>query len=323
MPQCRNRILLVGQLYQDTILHVGRFPDQDTKIRAKDVQQRTGGNTCNTAKVLAQFGDINVCYMSAAGSRESSSHIFESLQEQHIETNGTIIYRKDKMLPFSVIIHNEESGSRTIVSSNDLPDLTCEEFVQVFTKINKHNQWWVHFEGRNIDETVKQIDWLDRKASEERWRNDLTISVEVEKPERENIDLLIERGDVVFFSKLYAQHHQFTDALSFLSESPLLQLKLKPSAIAFCTDGSKGASALYNQTKQAYQTIPPFMEKVVDTVGAGDTFNAGIILHLSQNTLQIEDALKFACRLATRKVAQQGFEHLVTNCSDHDTSLDA
>ncbi|KAG2201691.1 hypothetical protein INT46_007143 [Mucor plumbeus] len=307
----QNNVLLVGQIYQDTILHVHKFPEEDTKMRANNAEQRTGGNTCNTAKVLAQYNDINVCYMSAAGSRETSSHIIETLQ--NIETNETILYRKDKMLPSSIIIHNEESGSRTIISNNDLTDLTCEEFVQVFTKINKNNQWWIHFEGRNIDQTIEQIDWLNTKALEERWRHNLIISVEIEKPERENIDLLIERGDVVFFSKIYAQHHQFTDAHSFLIESPLLQQKLKPSAIAFCTDGSKGASAFYNQTKQAFHAIPPSIKKVVDTVGAGDTFNAGVIWYLSQHTLQIADALKFACHLATQKVAQQGFDNLAIN----------
>ncbi|KAL9555301.1 hypothetical protein MBANPS3_002426 [Mucor bainieri] len=306
-----KNVLLVGQIYQDTILHVARFPEEDTKTRASNAEQRTGGNTCNTAKVLAQFDDINVCYMSAAGSRETSSHIMESLQDQGIATNDTTLYRDDKMLPSSIIIHNQESGSRTIISSNDLTDLTCEEFVQVFTAINKNNQWWVHFEGRNIDQTLQQIDWLNNKASEEHWRHNLVISVEVEKPERENIDSLIERGDVVFFSKIYAQHHEFTEAHSFLTESPLLQQKLKPSAIAFCTDGSKGASALDNETKQTYQATPPSIEKVVDTVGAGDTFNAGIILHLSRHTpWKIADALEFACNLATRKVAQQGFDHL-------------
>lgn len=115
------------------------------------------------------------------------------------------------MLPSSIIIHNEESGSRTIISNNEycnlklinylfilitiksLTDLSCEEFVQVFTKINKNNRWWVHFEGRNIDQALEQIDWLNEKASEEHWRHNLIISVEIEKPERENIDLLIER----------------------------------------------------------------------------------------------------------------------------------
>ncbi|CAO0797526.1 unnamed protein product [Mucor circinelloides] len=307
----RSNVLLVGQIYQDTILHVDKFPEEDTKIRANNAEQRTGGNTCNTAKVLAQFDDINVCYMSAAGSRETSSHIMESLQNQGIATNETTLYRDDKILPSSIIIHNQASGSRTIISNNDLTDLTSEEFVQAFTKINKSNQWWVHFEGRNIDETIKQIDWLNKKASEEHWRHDLVISVEVEKPERENIDLLIDRGDVVFFSKVYAQHHQFAKAHSFLSESPLLQQRLKPSAIAFCTDGSKGASALDNKTKQISQAMPPTIEKVIDTVGAGDTFNAGIILYLSRHkSFQIANALEFACNLATRKVAQQGFDHL-------------
>jgi hypothetical protein len=67
-------ILLVGQLYIDTILHVNDFPEQDSKIRANYAEQRTGGNTCNTAKVLGQYKQLNVCYMSAAGSRDTSRY---------------------------------------------------------------------------------------------------------------------------------------------------------------------------------------------------------------------------------------------------------
>lgn len=47
------------------------------------------------------------------------SHIMESLQDQGIATNGTTLYRDDKMLPSSIIIHNQESGSRTIISNNE------------------------------------------------------------------------------------------------------------------------------------------------------------------------------------------------------------
>lgn len=65
-------VLLVGQVYIDTILHVTEYPEEDTKTRAVDAEQRIGGNTYNTAQVLAQFHHLNVCYMSAAGSRETS-----------------------------------------------------------------------------------------------------------------------------------------------------------------------------------------------------------------------------------------------------------
>lgn len=52
---------------------------------------------------------------------------------------------------------------------------------------------------------------------------------------------------------------------------------------------------------------------MIDTVGAGDTFNAGIIAFLSQASHSTSDAIQSACALATNKVAQQGFDDLVTS----------
>jgi ketohexokinase len=66
-------VLLVGQVYLDTILSIDGFPEEDAKKRASDSELRTGGNSCNTAEVLSQFNDnIQVFYMSAVGSKETS-----------------------------------------------------------------------------------------------------------------------------------------------------------------------------------------------------------------------------------------------------------
>lgn len=112
-----------------------------------------------------------------------------------------------------------------------IEDITLDEFARQFEMAR-----WVHFEGRNIDQVVQQIDWLDAKASRENWRSLLTISVELEKPDRENIDLLMPRvciyifreisqwwltfntpqGDIVFFSKLFAERRGYTDPAAFL-----------------------------------------------------------------------------------------------------------
>lgn len=106
-----------------------------------------------------------------------------------------------------------------------IDDIKLNEFQEIFNRINTSNQWWIHFEGRNIDETIRMIDWLNEKAMHENWRQNLIISVECEKPDRENIQSLIPRGDVVFFSKLYAQYHGFHDAQSFLSSLNNLKRK--------------------------------------------------------------------------------------------------
>ncbi len=49
--------------------------------------------------------------------------------------------------------------------------------------------------------------------------------------------------------------------------------------------------------------------KLVDTLGAGDTFNAGLIHYLSEGR-GLETALQFACDIAGAKCGMTGFEEL-------------
>ncbi|KAF7732512.1 hypothetical protein EC973_003258 [Apophysomyces ossiformis] len=307
-------VLLVGQIYLDTILHMDRFPEEDSKRRAESMEQRRGGNSANAAEVLSQFPRVNVWLMSAVGPKESTSSLLSQLESKAINTSVCI--NRKTPTPSSYIIHSKETGSRTIISCTNTEEITRDEFARKFemATIQKTMDFdtvvpfsWVHFEGRNIDQTLQQIEWLEAKAIREGWRPHLTISVELEKPDRENIDLLMPKGDVVFFSKLFAEKRGYVHPKDFLKA---MIPKCKPQSILFCTWGAQGATCVQAVPRGEFMHASALpIHQVVDSVGAGDTFIAGIIFCLSRG-LGLLSSLKFSCELASRKVAQSGFDGL-------------
>ena len=71
---------------------------------------------------------------------------------------------------------------------------------------------WIHFEGRNAAEVAKMMDYIDTKV----WRPKAIVSVELEKPYRRNLETLMNRADVLFFSKVFAEGKGYDNAGDFL-----------------------------------------------------------------------------------------------------------
>ncbi|GAA6209662.1 carbohydrate kinase [Cognatishimia sp. WU-CL00825] len=92
-------------------------------------------------------------------------------------------------------------------------------------------------------------------------------------------------------------------------------LNLGPKLVLF-TEGAKGATAWNSQGQSLF--VPAPKAKVVDTVGAGDTFNAGFLAalydgqHLKKSKIaslseaEIAKALAFAARCAAASVERSG-----------------
>ncbi|KAG8007215.1 Ketohexokinase [Nibea albiflora] len=59
--------------------------------------------------------------------------------------------------------------------------------------------------------------------------------------------------------------------------------------------------------------FPP--KNLVDTLGAGDTFNAAVIYTLS-NGGSLQDALTFGCRVAGRKCGFHGYDRIGEKFAD-------
>lgn len=287
-----SHVLTVGIATLDIINLVEHFPEEDEEIRATSQRIVCGGNAANTASVLAQYGH-KVEFAGTLADEPDGHRIEQQLTARHVATDYCQFVENGKA-PTSYITLNQQTGSRTIVHYRDLPEYDYEHFKRIPLEAFD----WFHFEGRNVA-AVKQM-LLDAQQR----RGDQTVSLEIEK-ERENINDLLPLADILLFSKSFATGRGFNNAPEFLE----VIRRHAPDAMLVCTWGEQGAWARDNNNREFHvPAYPP--PRILDTLAAGDTFNAGII-HTISSGATLREAVEHACQLAGKKVGQTGIEDLI------------
>jgi ketohexokinase len=285
------KILTVGVATLDVVLSVTRYPREDEEIRAEAAQVRRGGNAANTAVVLSQLGH-DCAWAGVTTSDGDGARIRQELARAGVRTHlGQVL--GSGSVPTSYILADRSTGSRTIIHHRDLPEFSFD----AFRAIDLTPFQWLHFEGRNVPETARMLRHARSSAPT------LPLSLEVEKP-REGIEELFPLADVLLFSRLYAEAQGFPDPGALLRQVAVQS----PRALLICAWGEGGASARsYAGEAVDSPAFPP--AEVVDTVGAGDVLNAGVIHGLVQQQ-PLATVLRSACRLAGEKCGRPGLEDL-------------
>jgi ketohexokinase len=283
------RVLGIGVATYDVINTVETYPPEDAKVRIIARRVARGGNAANTLEVLSRLG--HRCSWGGVLARDAASQwIMDELRRCGVETrHGRIT--ADGTAPTSYILLSRATGSRTIAHYRDLPEFGDGDFAA----IDLSDYDWIHFEGRNIAATEKMLQSLalrHRRA---------VCSVEVERP-REDIERLFDHADVLLFSRDYVRGAGWGDAPAFLAH---MHRRL-PQRRMVCTWGEEGAYGVSPDGEVVHSPARP-PPVVVETVGAGDTFNAGVI-HTLAGGGALAEALETGCRLAGAKCGRVGFD---------------
>jgi len=276
------RILCVGIATLDIVNRVASYPPEDSEVRALAQQQRMGGNAANTAIVLAQLGSDTHWVGNLS---EQAQIVHQTFASHGVDAAQAVTL--PGVMPTSYIMLSEATGSRSIVHYRELPEYAAEDFL----KLDLRGFDWVHFEGRALDQLPPMIERARGMCG-------LPVSLEVEKP-RDGIEALFEEADILFFSRDYAQARGHASAVELLQSLPR-------ACMATCTWGAEGVWAVDFEGEILHQPAHR-PAALVDTLGAGDVFNAGMLHGLSQG-LPMAEAMRRANRLAGEQCGREGLE---------------
>ncbi|XP_002913822.1 ketohexokinase isoform X3 [Ailuropoda melanoleuca] len=295
-----KQILCVGLVVLDIINVVDKYPEEDTDSRCLSQRWQRGGNASNSCTVLSLLG-APCAFMGSLAPGPVADFVLDDLRRYSVDLRYTVSQTTGSV-PISTVIVSEATGSRTILHAyRNLPDVSAADF----DKVDLTRFKWIHIEGRNASEQVRMLQRIEQHNATRPPGQRIRVSVEVEKP-REELFQLFGYGDVVFVSKDVAKHLGFRSAGEALRG---LYGRVRKGAVLICAWAEEGADALGPDGRLLHSdAFPP--PRVVDTLGAGDTFNASVIFSLSQGK-SMQEALRFGCQVAGKKCGLQGYDGIV------------
>lgn len=302
----KQRVLCVGMCVVDVIHVCSEYPIEDSDKSCLNGYLQRGGNASNCCTVLRQLS-ADCEFLGILSNLDEFLYLTKDCNRRVIYTENCP--RVPYNPPISSIILNQRTGTRTIIhNDNKYPILTYK----VFQKLDLSLYEWIHFEGRNVGQTLQMIDMINEYNRKLLYFDaKIKISVELELCDRSLIPLCA-KVDYIFLSKSIATYMGWSTSSEAVKGFETLVKNMQKTPYKYniiCPWGSKDVAVM--SSVDGFQTVPAVkVQHVVDSLGAGDTFIAGFIFATSRLQMSLLDAIEYANKIAAAKIQQFGYDHL-------------
>lgn len=277
-----EKIIVVGSISTDFVVNTDRRPEIGETVEGKGFTTAFGGKGANQAVVTARLGK-ETHMVGAVGDDEFAKRLLENLKEN-------------------------------LVSVNNVERVThCPSGSAIITLTNGDNSI-IYVPGANAKVTTKEIDKADALIQESEIvlvQNETprrTVEYLIDKCKQWDIPILLNPAPARELSQEYIEsvtyltpnETEFTRL--FPNQSKKEVLEKYPNKLII-TLGEKGV--LYHNGEKLVM-VPSFkVAQVVDTTGAGDTFN-GAFAVAKTSGLTMEESIKFANLAAALSIQKHG-----------------
>ena len=283
-----------------------------TKAGPDGFVPHAGGAVFNTAIALGRLG-AQVGMLSGLSSDMFGRQLVDGLKASHVDVSHVVLSDRPTTLAFVRLVGGhatydfyDENFAGRMITPEDMPALSSEVSALYFGGISLACEpgadAYAELLARNAEGRAVMIDPNIRPG----------FIKDIERY-RQRLDRMLALSDIVKVSD---------EDLNWINPAPLslrdkvAELLKKGPSVVILTRGGEGATGYLANGEEVQ--VPAVKAEIVDTVGAGDTFNAGVLAKMSELgqlhksalvTLAPEvlsEALAYGARVAAVTVSRAG-----------------
>jgi len=283
-------IIGLGEVVVDWVAEIPHFPNPDEKIDALSENYFSGGVTANYLVCVTRLG-VSCGFIGAIGDDSYGEFLLEDFQRENVDTHLTI-KKEGKKTPVNFIFVT--NGEKTIIQSPHMKN----------TKIEIDDLDIEYIANSKLLHTTILHPEVTKKAIDIAKENDVKVSIDLESQIAQrgwnNLKEFLLKANVLIPNKEGAK--SITNSATPKKAAKILIDKGIPLVII--TMGSHGALIT---TKKFQKLIPTYeVENIVDTTGAGDTFNGAFSVGYWIKEWDVEKSCRYANAAASLKIQKLG-----------------
>lgn len=283
-------ITVVGSLNMDLVTQSDRLPRPGETVMGKDFKQVPGGKGGNQAAAIGKLGyEVNM--IGCVGKDAMGKFLKDSLKESGVNVESVL--EKEASTGVASIVVDKKGTNFITVAPGANYQLSVDDIKELSPVITSSNLLLVQLEIQ-LD-TVREALKIAKKAGKMTVLNPAP-AVPLDDEMLQNTDILTpNETELELLSGLP------TDTLESvkIAGRKLIGQGVKELVVTLGGNGSM------HITKDQSKHYPAYKVKVVDTTGAGDSFNGAMAVYLSQGRT-MDAAIKFAMKVGAVTVTREG-----------------
>ncbi len=290
------KIVVIGSSSMDLVVTSDQRPGAGETVLGRSFKTVPGGKGANQAVAAARLG-AEVYMIGCVGDDHYGTAILENFKQNGVDVTNVEPITDTESGTAHIIL---AEGDNSIVVVKGANDSVTPHYVKKSESLIKQADM-VLIQQEIPEETVEYVSELCKELDVP-----LLLNPAPARPlSKEVID-----------SASYITPNEHEAAVLFDDRSTESALKQYPNKV-FITEGKNGAR-YFDGDKEI--TVPSYRVEVIDTTGAGDTFNAALAVALAEGK-SITESLQFANRAASLSVTKFGAQGGMPNRSEVEECL--